>query len=324
MLLLIVVFITILFVVFGIFAVLLRPEKTQTEMDRRLTTFAIVRADPVKLDVLKLSLVQTENATTFRWVENLIGQKQWAKKLGLLILQSHSSTTIDKVLITMLVAALGVGSLAFWLTTLWFVSLGAVLLAAYLPIAWLRIKRQRRLDAFNAALPDCIETCARSLRAGHSIVSSIDIVSEQSVEPAKEEFREVFKKQNYGLPLRDALEQMLERMPSSDLRVLVTGILVQKDTGGNLAEIMDRIALVIRDRIRIAGEVRTHTAQGRLTGWILVLLPLVLMLVINLLNPGYSSILFTDALGRRMLYVGLTLLIVGGLLIRKIVKGIEV
>ena len=100
-------------------------------------------------------------------------------------------------------------------------------------------------------------------------MAAISIVAEQAVEPAKTEFGEVFKKQNYGLPLRDALMQLLDRVPSQDLRVLVTGMLVQKDTGGNLAEILDRILFVIRERLRIQGEIRTHTAQGRMTGWIL-------------------------------------------------------
>lgn len=324
MLLLAVVFITILVVVFGIFAFLLKPAKGQTEMDKRLVMFSIARAEPTTITVQKTSIVRNGESSTFRWIEELIGQRRWTNKLSLLILQSHTSITVGKVLTGMLIAALFAAVIVFWFTSMLLVSLGGAILGAYVPILWLRLKRHRRVVAFNAVLPECIETCARSLRAGHSIVSAISIVAEESAEPAKEEFREVFKKQNYGLPLRDALEQMLERMPSPDLRVLVTGIIVQKDTGGNLAEIMDRIALVIRDRIRIAGEVRTHTAQGRMTGWILVLLPVIMLLVINLVNPGYSSVLFTDPMGKRMLYIGLGLLIAGAVLIRKIIKGIEV
>ena len=113
-------------------------------------------------------------------------------------------------------------------------------------------------------------------------------------------------------------------MPSQDLRVLVTGVLVQKDTGGNLAEILDRILSVIKDRIRIQGEIKTHTAQGRLTGWILCSLPIVLLVLINIVNPGYSKVLFTDPLGKKMLYGGVGMLIVGGLVIRQIVNGIEI
>jgi tight adherence protein B len=324
MLFLAAVFITILLVVFGIFAFFLRPEKGQSEMDKRLAMFSIARSQPVTLPGESPLLARAGKPTAIRWIEDLVEQERWAKKLNLLILQSHSSTTVSHVLVTISASALVVAATIFWVTSMPLASFAAALVAGYVPIMWLRMRRQKRILAFNAVLPDCIETCARSLRAGHSIVSAIDIVAEQSAEPAREEFREVFKKQNYGLPLRDALEQMVERMPSPDLRVLITGILVQKDTGGNLAEIMDRIAIVIRDRTRIAGDVRTHTAQGRLTGWILILLPVLMLLVLNLVNPGYSRVLFTDPTGKEMLYVGILLLVLGGVLINKIIKGIEV
>ena len=129
------------------------------------------------------------------------------------------------------------------------------------------------------------------------------------MEPAKTEFGEVCKKQNYGLPLRDALMQLLDRVPSQDLRVLVTGMLVLKDTGGNL---------------RLQGEIRTHTAQGRLTGWILCALPIIMLGLINMINPGYSKVLFNEPLGHKLLGTGAVLLCVGGLMIRKIINGIEV
>jgi tight adherence protein B len=164
---------------------------------------------------------------------------------------------------------------------------------------------------------------ARSLRAGHSLVAAIAIVAEQAVEPARTEFDEVYKKQNYGLPFREALMQLLDRVPSQDLRVLVTGILVQKDTGGNLAEILDRILFVIKERMRIQGEIRIHTAQGRMTGWILCALPIVMLGVINIVNPGYSNVLFTNPLGKKILYLGIGLLVAGGLIIRQIINGIE-
>ena len=126
------------------------------------------------------------------------------------------------------------------------------------------------------------------------------------------------------MPLRDALMQLLDRVPSADLRVLVTAILVQKDTGGNLAEILDRTVFVIRERLRIQGEIQVQTAQGRLTGWILSALPVVMLVLLNLVNPGYSSILLHDPLGRKLIYFSLGMLTVGALIIRHIVNGIEV
>ncbi len=118
--------------------------------------------------------------------------------------------------------------------------------------------------------------------------------------------------------------ELLDRVPSQDLRVLVTGVLVQKDTGGNLAEILDRIVAVIRERLKIQGEIRTHTAQGRMTGWVLCSLPIVMLLVINFINPGYSKALTDNPLGRKLLYAGLGLLAVGAFMIRHIVSSVEV
>ena len=140
----------------------------------------------------------------------------------------------------------------------------------------------------------------------------------------RSEFGEVFKQQNFGLPLRDAFMQMLEHVPSQDLRVVVTGILVQKETGGNLADILDRTAHTIRERLKIQGEIRTHTAQGRMTGWILCMLPVVMLVIINILNPGYSKILMDTPIGQMLSYLGIGLLVAGGLIIRQIINGIEV
>ena len=156
------------------------------------------------------------------------------------------------------------------------------------------------------------------------MTASINVIAEQAQEPVRSEFSEVFKQQNFGLPIREAMAQMLERVPSQDLRVLVTGILVQKETGGNLVEILDRTAHTIRERLRIQGEIRTHTAQGRLTGYILCGLPIIMLVVINFLNPGYSDVLLQTPTGHMISYIGIGLLITGGLIIRQIINGIEV
>jgi tight adherence protein B len=157
------------------------------------------------------------------------------------------------------------------------------------------------------------------LRAGHSLSSAIEILSEQSGAGVATEFNVVFRQQNFGLPLRDALLQMADRVPSKDLRFLVTAMLVQKETGGNLTEILDRTAHVIRERIRIGGEVRVRTAQGRLTGTILSLLPVLMLVLTSLINPEYAHILLHDPVGQKLLYIGAGLILAGIFFIRRIV-----
>ncbi|HUD23646.1 MAG TPA: type II secretion system F family protein [Acidobacteriaceae bacterium] len=243
----------------------------------------------------------------------------FAKKLQVLLIHADSSMSVGGIVLACVGSALGCGLLSLLLLHMFLPACGATLVGAVIPYALLRRKRGRRLKAFNTALPDAIDLMARSLRAGHSMNSSIELIAEQSTEPLASEFIQVFKQQRLGLHFRDALLQMGIRIPSRDLQFLITAILVQKETGGDLTEILDRAAHVIRDRIRIEGEVRTHTAQGRLTGWILGLLPVILLALLNIVSPGYSSVLFHDPTGQKMLYAGGALIVLGGLVIRKIV-----
>jgi tight adherence protein B len=243
----------------------------------------------------------------------------FAKKLQVLLIHANSTMSVGGVVLACAGSALGCGLLGFLFLHMPLLACAAFAVGALIPYVLLRIKRARRLKAFNTALPDAIDLMARSLRAGHSMNSSIELIAEQSPEPLASEFIQVYQQQRLGLQFRDALLQMGTRTPSRDLQFLITAILVQKETGGDLTEILDRTAHVIRDRIRIEGEVRTHTAQGRLTGWILGLLPIILLVMINIASPGYSSVLFHDPTGQKLLYAGGILILLGGLIIRKIV-----
>ena len=317
-------FFVILLLSFIVVAFATKPSQGQQILDKRIGD---IRSNRVETssgnpDVVQLLKITPQNK--FAWLEDLLHKYQGSKILETRIAQADSKLTVTRLLFFSLAAA-GAGFFACSL----FVSMFAIQLCvaaafAYIPFAYISMKRSRRLSKFNAGLPDAIDMMGRALRAGHSMVAAINIVAEQSVEPVAWEFSEVFKQQNFGLPLRDALNQMLDRVPSQDLRVLVTGILVQKDTGGNLAEILDRTVAVIRDRLRIQGEIKTHTAQGRLTGYILCSLPVVMMIVINMVNPGYSNILLDTPLGHEIIYIGLALLVTGALIIRQIINGIEV
>ena len=175
------------------------------------------------------------------------------------------------------------------------------------------------MGKFNEALPDAIDLMARALRAGHSVSSSIEVISLQSPEPLAGEFAACFQQQKFGIPFRDAALAMGERIESDDLQFFITAVLVQKETGGDLTDILARTARLIRDRVRIQGEIRTYTAQGRLTGWILGLLPVVMLVILDIITPGYSDALFQTPLGQKLVTGAAVLIIIGGLIIRKIV-----
>jgi tight adherence protein B len=300
-----------------------KPSKTVTEAELRLQTLVVfTNTKSANSKTIQASL-EKKTSGSFHWLEQRLEGTALLRSIRTLLLQSRSNWDAGGVIVTT-IALVFVLPLLTYLISGNVILTAAAFLCAFTPILWLRIQRQRRIKAFDAALPQTLEMFARSLRAGHAISVGIGVLAEEAPLAVRQDFAELHRDQNYGLPLRDAFSAMLERVPSADLRVFITGVLIQKDTGGNLPDVMDRIVAVIRDRVRIQGEVRTHTAQGRLTGWILCLLPVALMLLINVMSPGYSRILFDDPMGRKLLYTGVVLLCLGGLTIRQIIRGIEV
>lgn len=189
-----------------------------------------------------------------------------------------------------------------------------------LPLLWLMWRRKRRLKAFSAQLPDALELIGRALRAGHSLAAGFNLVQNEMTAPISVEFGRVFEEQNLGIPLDEALRSLTDRVPNLDLQFFATAVVLQRQTGGDLAEILDKIGHLVRERFKIWGQVQALTGEGRLSGIVLLALPPVLFLVVYRLNPDYVSVLFTDPLGKKML-IGATLLqILGALAIRKIVN----
>ena len=199
----------------------------------------------------------------------------------------------------------------------------ALLLGALLclvPNIVVNVKRKRRMRAFTAQFPDALEMFARSLRAGHSFTGAIQLVAQEMPHPMGAEFRQVFDEQNLGVPLREALTGMTRRVDSLDAKFFVTAILIQRETGGNLAEIIDKIAHVIRERFRIQGQLKVFTAQARMTGLILTFLPICVALAITLLNPDYIRPLWVERAGKFLIALAVCMQVTGGLVIRKIIR----
>jgi len=192
-------------------------------------------------------------------------------------------------------------------------------LAGLLPFVWLVMRRRRRFKAFARQLPDAMELVARALRAGHSLASGFHLVAEEMSAPASVEFRKVFEEQNLGIPLDEALRTMTERLPNLDLRFFATAVILQRQTGGDLAEILDKIGRLIRERFRIWGQVQALTGEGRISGVVLLALPPVLFVATWKLNPEYVMKLFEDPLGKQMLAAAALLQLLGAAVIKKII-----
>ena len=311
-------FLTLLTLSFTVLLLAMRPTATSRSTRRRLAGIY----QSIKAPSLGLNGRELEKADPWGYsarLEAILDGFRFAKRLNTLLIHADSQMGLGGVVIVSVGAGLGCGTACFLILRS-IAAAGAVgLSSSLIPYVLLRLKRTRRVEAFNEALPDAIDLMARSLKAGHSMGSSIEMVAEQSPQPIAFEFVQVFQQQRLGLHFREALLQMGSRVPSRDLQFLITAILIQKETGGDLTEILGRASHVIRERVRIEGEVQTRTAQGRLTGWILGAMPIAMLALINLISPGYSTILFHDPIGQDLLYAGLVLIFVGGVIIRRIV-----
>jgi tight adherence protein B len=198
------------------------------------------------------------------------------------------------------------------------IPIGAVM--GFMPFAYVLHKRTRRLDLFQQGMPEGLDLMVSALRAGHSLVAAIGSVARECADPVGCEFKTCFEEQNYGLELKAALENLIKRVPLQDLRIFSTAIMIQKESGGNLAEVLDKTSHVIRERFRLKRQVGVHTAQGRMTGWVLTLLPVVLGTILYFVNPEMISILWKDPTGIKMLWAASGMIVVGGFIIHRIVN----
>ena len=318
MMLLALAFVLVLVISFVSVMLLTRPSKLEKAIDSRLAQIYV--ADDLYTGDGAPAIFKRNQLSDIVWIDTILQRLPAAHSLRRLLAQADSQWTVGQVMS----GSLLVGLLAYIAVRIFvgnpMLALVLALLSLALPVMLLRVRRERRLERFTKALPDAIDVIARSLRAGHSLSAAMEIVADQAAEPVGSEFRTLCRQQNLGLPFREAVLQMVDRIPSTDLQVVVTGMLVQKETGGNLVEILDRTNNVIRERVRLEGEMRIHTAQGRMTAWILGLLPVGLYFMISLVNPGYTRILITDPTGQKMLAGGVVQIIIGMLVIRRIVK----
>jgi tight adherence protein B len=240
--------------------------------------------------------------------------------ISLLFEQADTTLTLPKLLV--LCGAMGAGGIVLGgalRISFFFLPLTA-LMTGTLPFLWLLWRRKRRLKAFGVQLPDALEMLARSLRSGQSLVSGFNMVATEMGPPLGKEFGRVFEEQNLGIALDECLEGMTERVPNLDLKFFATAVVLQRQTGGDLAEILDKIGHLIRERFQIWGQIQALTGEGRLSGIVLMALPVLLFGAEYNLNPDYVMVLFTDPMGKKMLAVGVLMQVIGALVIRKIVN----
>jgi tight adherence protein B len=263
---------------------------------------------------------KSELLSAVPWINRWLLQLELAPRLRTLLHQAHLPWTVGRLLVISAVSFIIPAYLVYLRTQVVLVAILVGVIGAYLPFALVLQRRNARFTKFDEGLPEALDLMVSALRAGHSLVAALRLVAHESPDPIGGEFRICFDEQNYGLELRTAMENLVTRVPQQDLRIVSTAILIQKESGGNLAEVLEKAAYLIRERFKLKRQIRVHTAQGRLTGWILTVLPFVLGFALYIVSPDTMSILWKTQIGIKLLYTSVGMIILGAIVIRRIVN----
>ncbi len=311
----ILLFLVLLVLTFGVLVLFLRPTSTEVAVEQQLAGIQTARGEPTAATSILKSQGLSSNSTIDAFLRHL----PFSQPLAHLIRQAGKDWKVGSVL----GASIGAFLVAWWIGSLVMptdiLALVLGIMAAATPYAYLLVQRGIRFKKFDTVLPEAVDLMSRGLRAGHAISAVLEMVGKEVADPVGTEFRALHKECSLGLPLRDAMVNLVERMPRDDMRFLATAILLQKESGGNLVQILDKTSHVVRERARLRGQLRIYTAQGRITGWILGFAPFAMFGLISAVNHTYEKTLFTDPSGLKMVYGALVMMFIGILIIRKII-----
>jgi tight adherence protein B len=268
----------------------------------------------------EVSILKSRMLSASPAMERLLLQVPRVKHLDRLLEQSGLTWSVAELLGMMALSAVAGAAVAFYFGMTFLLTLVAAVIMGALPIAYVFSARGKRMVKVELQLPDALDLVGRALRAGHAFPTAVKMVSDELNDPIGGEFRTLFDEVNYGVSMHTALLNLAARIPVTDLRYFVIAVLIQRETGGNLAELLDNIAAIIRARLKLFGQIRVLSAEGRLSAWILTLLPIGVALIMNLVNPGYIGVLWKDPMGLRLVTGAVLLMIFGIFWMWRIVK----
>jgi tight adherence protein B len=312
------VFLTCLFLVYAIYLITSR----QTDAKRALLKERL--ADAIRSSVhsqdLEVQLVRKELLSEIPWVHQVLLGVGVITKFKKIIDQAASEITVMRLVLFSLTAGV-LAFLAVIMISPSFLLAGFfAIVATSLPTLHIYMKRQKRLNKFLQLLPDALDLMSRGLSAGHAFTEALQMVSSEMPEPIASEFRKTYEEQNLGLSLKLALENLVERVPLLDLRMCVTAVMIQRETGGNLSELLEKVAHTIRERFRIMEDLKTMTLSSRWSAWLLCGLPIFLAVYVTIMNPGYMDVMWRDPRGHWLLAIAAIMQVLGILMVQKIMK----
>ncbi len=312
------VFVFALFLVLGSYLLATHgTDQKRARLQKRLSEALLHSANTEDVDVV---LARNEMMSEIPWINRTLINVQAALQLKRMLDQADLHITPSRLLMFSFMSGM-LGALAASVLTVFIpIMILAGLICAAIPLVHVWWKRKKRFDAFLYHLPDALDLMSRALSAGHAFSESLQMVSMEMPEPIATEFRKAYEEQNLGLSVKLALENLTQRIPLLDLKLCVTAIMIQRETGGNLAEILEKVAYTIRERFRIMGDLKTLTTSSRMSAWLLCALPIFVALAVTVMNPDYMSVLWKDPRGHYLIAAAMTMQITGMLIVRKILK----
>lgn len=268
----------------------------------------------------QLSILKQRFLSESPAIERILLQMPRIHNLDLILEQSDVGWSVAKLITYTCIAFVLVVLLGMYLHLPWFITSTVAVIAATIPVMIVLRARKKRLNQFEVQLPEVADLISRSLRAGHAFPSALQMVSEEMPEPVATEFRITFDEINYGIGMNEALQNLATRVPLTDLRYFVIAVLIQRESGGNLAEILGNISKIIRDRLKLFSKIRVLSAEGKMSAWVLGLLPFAVGFSISVLNPKYINALFTDPVGQKMMGVAAIMILIGVIWMRNIIR----
>ena len=267
-----------------------------------------------------VALLRDEQLSQIPALDVFLRRSERVSAIQVMLAQGDTNMRAGNFLALCAIISLVAGLAAFIWSGKGPVAWAAMLIGFLLPYSYASYRRNKRFEKFEELFPEAIDTLARAVRAGHAFTTAIEMIASEVAEPVCGEFRKLYEEQKFGMPVRDALVNLTERVPLVDVKFFVTAVMLQRETGGNLAEILDNLSYVIRERFKIQRQVRVYTAQGRLTMALLMGMPPVIVTVMLLVEPAFIRPLFSDPIGHTLLVAGITLQTIGYFVIRKIIK----
>ncbi len=281
---------------------------------------ATVQKAPERDANAELALLRDEQLSRIPALENLLRRSARVSAIQEVLSQAGMKYRAGNFLLLCLLVGVACALAATLYTHNPAIGWAALLIGVFLPYSIVSYRRQKRFEKFEELFPEAIDTLARAVRAGHAFTTALELISDEISEPLASEFRKLYEEQKFGMPVRDALMNLTERVPLVDVKFFVTAVMLQRETGGNLAEILDNLSYVIRERFKIQRQVKVHTAQGRLTMLLLMCMPPAVVTILLFFAPEFVRPLFYDPMGHIMLVLSISLQTIGYFVIRRVIK----